>query len=81
MSPGNSVATDSEAVNKLEFEIDELTEKIEELQPHRLKVMEKGHFNHEIRECCMTMLAHNVGIQSVESCIRAALQLAMVDVD
>ena len=81
MSPGNPVTSDSEVVHKLEVEIDELKEQMEELKSHRLEVMEKGRFNHEIRECCMTMPAHNVGIQNVESCIRAALQLAKVDVD
>ena len=33
--------------------------------------MDKGHFNSKIRECCMQLLAHNVGIRNVETCIKA----------
>lgn len=31
----------------------------------------KGHYNAKVRECCMELLAQNVGIHNVESCINA----------
>ena len=69
------------SVHELEVKVDELQEQIQELRSEKLEVMEKGHFNHKIRECCMTMLAQNVGIRNVEKCIRAALELSNINVD
>ena len=48
MSPGNHITSDSEAVCKMEAEIDELKEQVEELKSRRLEVIEDDHFNHEI---------------------------------
>ena len=68
-------------IYELEVKVDELREQIQQLQSKKLEVMEKGHFNHRIRECCMTMLAQNVGIRNVEKWIRAALELCNIKVD
>ena len=34
-----------------------------------------GHYNAKVRECCMQLLAHNVGIHNVETCISAVCDL------
>ena len=34
-----------------------------------------GHYNAKVRECCMQLLAHNVGIHNVETCIKAVCDL------
>ena len=66
----SDAAEDSNSnVYELEVKVDELREQIQQLQSKKLEVMEKGYFNHRIRECCMTMLAQNVGIRNVEKCI------------
>ena len=75
----SDTAEDSNSnVYELEVKVDELREQIQELQSKKLEVIVKGHFNHQIRECCMTMLAQNVGIRNVEKCIRAALELCNI---
>ena len=34
-----------------------------------------GYYNAKVRECCMQLLAHNVGIRNVETCINAVCDL------
>ena len=36
---------------------------------------DKGHYTSKVRECCMQLLANNVGIHNVEPCINAVCDL------
>ena len=48
---------------------------VSDSEDEHLVTMDKGHYNSKIRECCMQLLAHNVGIHNVETCMKAVFDL------
>ena len=46
-----------------------------------IATLDRGHYNSKVRECCMQLLAHNVGIHNVRACIKAVCDLVGCELD
>ena len=44
----------------------------------QIKTMHNGKYTDEVRQCCMSLLSHNVGTEHISDVIRSVLQLANV---
>ena len=64
-----------------EAKVDELCEALDELRLEKVDTMDKGHYNHKIRECCMKLMSHNCksGNPSIVVKMRGQLNLEQSD--
>ena len=44
----------------------------------QIKTMHNGKYTDEVRQCCMSLLSHNVGTEHISDVIRSVLQLANI---
>ena len=53
----------------------------EENHAATIATLDRGHYNSKVLECCMQLLAHNVGIHNVRACIKAVCDLVGCELD
>ena len=65
-----------------ESSVAELEERLEEAQlPARLDTKKDGKYTDDVRQCCIALLTHNVGVNHIANVIRVVLSLVNISAE